>query len=85
MSLIENLKKKIVIDRLSGIVAQSIGSAGSVRKIDKESMRKLLSLSPFVLERRRDLELYFRETEGGAGEILSLDNDPGRCRPEEEP
>jgi len=75
MSLKENLKKKILIDRLSRIVAQSIGSPGSARKIDKENMRKLLSLSSFVLEKRRDLELYFRELEPGMGEIVSLDNE----------
>ena len=37
-------------------------------------MRKLLLLSPFVKETRRDLELYFRELTPGIGEILVLDN-----------
>jgi hypothetical protein len=75
MSLKENLKKKMLIDRLSGTVSQSIGPLGSSRKIDKENMRKLLSLSPFVQEKIRDLELYFRELEPGIGEIISLDNE----------
>lgn len=75
MALKENLKKKILTERLSRTVCQSIGSPGSTRKIDKESMRKLLALSPFVPEKRRDLELYFRELEPGIGEVISLDNE----------
>ncbi len=75
MSLKENLKKKILIDSLAKTVSQSIGPSGGTRKIDKENMRKLLSLTPFVLEKRRDLELYFRELEPGTGEVVSLDNE----------
>lgn len=76
MSFKENLKKKLLTDRLSSTVCQSIGgSPESMRKIDKESMRKLLALSPFVSEKRRDLELYFRELEPDIGEIISLDNE----------
>ncbi|MEE9402880.1 MAG: hypothetical protein V3V47_06745, partial [Desulfobacteria bacterium] len=75
MSLKENLRKKILIDSLAKAVSQSIGPSGGPRKIDKENMRKLLSFTPFVLEKRRDLELYFREMEPGMGEVLSLDNE----------
>ena len=75
MSFKENLKKKILTNRLSSTVCQSIGSPDSTRKIDKESMRKLLALSPFVSAERRDLELYFRELEPEIGEIISLDNE----------
>lgn len=75
MSFKENLKKKMLIDSLSKTVSPSIGSPGRSRKVDKVTMRKLLSLSPFVLEKRRDLELYFRQLEPGIGEILVLDND----------
>ncbi len=75
MSFKENLKKKMLIDSLSKTVSPSIGSPGRSRKVDKATMRKLLSLSPFVLEKRRDLELYFRQLEPGIGEILVLDND----------
>ena len=75
MSLKENLKKKILIDGLAKVVSRSIGPPGGPRKIDKESMRKLLSFAPYVLEERRDLELYFRELEPGMGEVLSLDNE----------
>ncbi len=75
MSFKENLKKKLLMNRLSSTVCQSIGSPDSTRKIDKESMRKLLALSPFVSAERRDLELYFRELEPEIGEIISLDNE----------
>jgi hypothetical protein len=75
MSFIENLKQKILIDTLAKTVSQSIGAPGVYRKIDKETMRRLLSLSPFVLEKRRDLDLHFRELEPGIGEVLVLDNE----------
>jgi hypothetical protein len=75
MSFKENLKKKIRIERLAQRACQSVGAPGISRKVDKETIRDLLSLSPFVLERRRDLELYFRRLEGDEGEILVLDNE----------
>jgi hypothetical protein len=75
MSLMENLRKKILIDSLAERVSQSIRPPGGPRKIDKESMRKLLSFTPFVLEKQRDLELYFRELEHGLGEVICLDNE----------
>lgn len=75
MAFIENLKNKILIDTLSRTVSHSVGAPGISRKIDKETMRRLLSLSPFVSERRRDLDLYFRELEPGIGEVLVLDNE----------
>jgi len=75
MSFKENLKKKMLIDTLSRTMSQSIGSPEMPWKVDKETMRRLLSLSPFVLEKRRDLELYFRQVEPGIGEILVLDNE----------
>lgn len=75
MSLKENLKKKILIDSLARAVSQSIGPPSGPRRIDKENMRKLLTFTSFVLEKRRDLELYFRELEPGLGEVLSLDNE----------
>ena len=75
MSFKDNLKKKMLIDTLSRTVSQSIGSTERPWKVDKETMRRLLSLSPFVLEKRRNLELYFRQVEPGIGEILVLDNE----------
>jgi len=75
MSFKENLKKKILIDSLTRTASPSVGAPGVHRKVDKETIRKLLSLSPFGFEKRRDLDLYFRELEPGLGEILVLDNE----------
>jgi len=75
MSFKENLKRKMLIDSLIRTAFQSVGAPGVHRKVDKETIRKLLSLSPFVLEKRRDLNLYFRQLESGLGEILVLDNE----------
>lgn len=75
MSFKENLKKKMLADSLSKTVSPTIGSRERPGKVDKETMRRLLSLSPFVPEKRRDLELYFRQLEPGIGEILVLDNE----------
>jgi hypothetical protein len=75
MSFKENLKKKIQIDHLAKMIAMSTGSSGVPRKIDKEKMRELLLLGPYVLEKRRDLELYHRKIEGAQEEVLVLDNE----------
>jgi hypothetical protein len=75
MSFKENLKTKLLIDTLARTASQSIGSPGRASKVDKETIRKLLSLSPFVLEKLRDLELYFRMLEPGIGEVIVLDNE----------
>jgi hypothetical protein len=75
VSFKENLTKKLLIDKLSKTIARSLGSPALSRKIDKESMRSLLALSPFGAEKRRDLELFFRELDSGMGEILVLDNE----------
>ncbi|MDY6837932.1 MAG: hypothetical protein SWH78_08160 [Thermodesulfobacteriota bacterium] len=75
MSFKENLKRKMLIDSLTRTASQSVGAPGVHRKVDKETIRKLLSLSPFIFEKRRDLDLYFRELEPGLGEILVLDNE----------
>ena len=75
MSFKENLKKKILIDSLTRTASVSIGAPGRSRKVDKETIRRLLSLSPFVFEKRRDLDLYFRELEPNMGEVLVLDNE----------
>ncbi|MBE9582313.1 MAG: hypothetical protein IMF18_11930 [Proteobacteria bacterium] len=75
MSFKENLKKKILIDRISRTVSLSVGPSGVSRKVDKESMRRLLALSPFVFEKRRDLDLYVRELDEGRAEVLVLDNE----------
>jgi len=68
MSFKENLKKKISIDSLTETAVRSVGTPGMSNKVDKNAVRELLALSPFIMEKRRDLELYFLEVEGGTGE-----------------
>ena len=74
MSFKENLLRKIEIDRLSGKVLATIGPSDSGLRIDKDAMRRLLEMSPFVLRRERDLELYMDKTDNGQ-RILVLDNE----------
>ncbi|MBA3019127.1 MAG: hypothetical protein KJ550_13725 [Proteobacteria bacterium] len=75
MSFKENLLKKIKIDKMSKIVLNSIGSPDSGKKIDKETMRELLEMSPYKFRKERDLDLYIKGAEEGIEKILVLDND----------
>lgn len=75
MSFKENLFKKIKIDSISKVVLNSIGPSDSGKKVDKETMRKLLEMSPYKLSRERDLDLYIKEADNGIEKILVLDND----------
>jgi len=75
MSFKENLKNKIRIERLTQRVSQSVGTSSASKKINKQEMRELLSLSPFVLEKSRDLELYVRKLDEKEREVLVLDNE----------
>lgn len=76
MSFKENLLKKIKIDKISKNVVDSIGPPDSGRKVDKETMRRLLEMSSYKVRMERDLELYISEVdEEGRGKILVLDND----------
>ncbi|MDL1963690.1 MAG: hypothetical protein LWW98_04990 [Deltaproteobacteria bacterium] len=75
MSFKENLLKKIKIDSISKVVLNSIGPSDSGKKIDKETMRKLLEMSSYKFSRERDLDLYIKEADNGIEKILVLDND----------
>ena len=76
MSFKENLLKKIKIDIMSKNVIDSIGPLDSGRKVDKETMRRLLEMSSYRSRMERDLELYIPEAaEEGREKILVLDND----------
>ena len=75
MSFKENLLKKIKIDRMSKLVLNSIGTPDSGKKIDKETMRELLEMSPYKFRQERDLDLYIKEADNGIEKILVLDND----------
>ncbi|MCG6908902.1 MAG: hypothetical protein LJE94_02120 [Deltaproteobacteria bacterium] len=75
MSFKENLLRKIKIDDLVGRVLASIGPPGSEKKLNKEAMQELIALSDFTYKRKRDLDLYIRQVEGGQDTILVLDNE----------
>jgi hypothetical protein len=71
----DNLLKKMKIDTMAKKVLASIGPSDSGLKIDKETMRRILDLSPYVLKRVRDLELYIQETDTDQKKIIVLDNE----------
>ena len=75
MSFKENLLKKIKIDLMSKKVIGSIGPPADGRKVDKQTMRSLLEMSPYKFRRKRDLDIYVREVETDKEKILVLDND----------
>jgi len=75
MSFKENLLKKMKIDCMSKKVLSSFGSPESGLKMDKETMRGILELSPYKPKRERDLELYVQESHDGPDKILVLDNE----------
>jgi hypothetical protein len=75
MSFKQNLRAKILLDRLTQRIAATIRETAGHRRLDKELMRELLSMSEFVKTKKRDLELYMRPLEGETMEILVLDNE----------
>ncbi len=75
MAFKENLLQKIRIDQLAAQVLASIAPEGAESKLDKAAMRQLLSLSPFVHRRERDLDLYVWDTGAPPARILVLDNE----------
>jgi len=75
MSFAQQLEQKIRVDKLCRNVAGTLGASGSGAKIDKPSMRELLTYSQASLRHERDLELYLWPTAGGKSDILVLDNE----------
>ena len=75
MSFKENLLAKIKIDRLAAKVMTSMGPAESGSKVDKEAMRQLLEMSPYVHRKERDLNLYVEPIDEDQKKILVLDNE----------
>ena len=75
MSFKENLLKKIDIKKMSNKVLSSIGLPGGERKVDKDTMRRLLEMSPYTLHKKRDLDLYIKGDPEEKDMILVLDNE----------
>ncbi|MCP4107408.1 MAG: hypothetical protein GY749_17995 [Desulfobacteraceae bacterium] len=73
MSFKENLLKKIQIDKMADKVINSVGSPGSGKKIDEETMLCLLDMGAYKHRKERDLDLYISDS--AQGNILVLDNE----------
>jgi hypothetical protein len=75
MSFKENLLAKIKIDRLAATVIASIGPPESSVKADKDTMRRLLEMSPYRYQKVRDLDLYVQGTDPEKKKVFVLDNE----------
>ncbi|MDQ1330574.1 MAG: hypothetical protein QG578_837, partial [Thermodesulfobacteriota bacterium] len=60
---------------MAGIVLDSIGPPDSGRKIDKETMRKMIEMSRYKTQKERDLELFVEDTGNDKKKIHVLDNE----------
>ena len=56
-------------------VIDSIGPPESGRKVDKDTMRRLIKLASFTYKRKRDLDLYIENPDSEKTRIFVLDND----------
>ena len=71
MGFRENLLKKIQIEESAKSILHSIDPSDSEKRMDRETMRRLLEMGPYAYRKERDLDLYvLNETE-----ILALDNE----------
>jgi hypothetical protein len=61
-------------------VRNSLGKPGTERKIDRDAMRSLLERTDFSRRDERGVEIYLRDGDSGASDILILDNDLPRYR-----
>lgn len=75
MSFRDNLLKKIEIKQLSRQVLGSIVPNDSSKRIDLESMRRLLELGPYHYHKVRDLDLYCENENEAPQKIIVLDNE----------
>jgi hypothetical protein len=85
MAFIDELRRKIEVDRLSRNVLQSLRPPGSERHVDRDSARALLAHAGFSPLHERDLELYRPTAPDSPPGIVVLDNDLPlyRARPED--
>ena len=75
MGFKENWLKKITINDLALKVQNSMGSVDSGKRLDRESMRRLLEMGEFTYHKERDLDLYLLEEASDRPLILVLDNE----------
>ncbi|MFH1984284.1 MAG: hypothetical protein ABIL58_20775 [Pseudomonadota bacterium] len=75
MSFIDNLRKKMAIDKMAAAVITSLRPPGSERHVDRENMIALLEMAGYQRLRRRDNDLYVPDGDATRHEVLVLDND----------
>jgi hypothetical protein len=75
MSFADNLLKKIEINSLADRILATIGPVGSLIKVDKDTMGRLLEAARYERLEKRELVLYCKKGVDAADRILVLDND----------
>jgi hypothetical protein len=75
MSLKENLKTKIKLDRILQSLVSTVREPPARRWLDKELTKELLAMTDFEHRKVRDLHLYIRHLEGEIMEVAVLDNE----------
>ncbi|PID73823.1 MAG: hypothetical protein CSB33_01760 [Desulfobacterales bacterium] len=75
MAFIDELRKKIHIDRLSRTARAGIGPSGSGKAVDVDAVTELLAICDYDHRRERDLDLYIRRRDESPPRILVLDNE----------
>lgn len=75
MSLKENLKAKIHLDRLFGKILYTIKEPPETKWVDKELAREILDMTDFKHEEERKLDFYIRPLKDEVMEVLVLDNE----------
>jgi hypothetical protein len=75
MSLKENLKAKIELDRVFQSLLSTMREPPARRWLNKELTKELLAMTDFEHKKVRDLHLYIRPLEGELMEVAVLDNE----------
>ncbi|MEW5733787.1 MAG: hypothetical protein AB1921_02975 [Thermodesulfobacteriota bacterium] len=75
MSFADRLKQKMRVDKLAKMATASLSDQASGGRLDRDSMRELLAMTPLRKTQARDLELWLRDLPDGRKDILVLDNE----------
>lgn len=75
MSLKENLKSKMRIDRLARQILATVRETPGERKLNQDATRKLLQMTDYEYSKVRGLHLYVAPVKGGELEVVVLDNE----------
>jgi len=75
MAFKENILKKMEINRMANKVLASFKPLDGYLKLDKETMREIFKVSPYIRATERDLELYIQDTDTEKKKIVVLDNE----------